>query len=110
MFVSKTLKELSITLCKELQRVCRFENFGIRPYECRRPQSQQMQSGHLGVALGVPCVICFGEDGVLKTLHCGFKAHLWLSCNGKTRDVSDDLHPLNEGLLTTVARSFLHLN
>ncbi|CAK9068266.1 unnamed protein product [Durusdinium trenchii] len=42
----------------------------------RRPQSQQMQSGHLGVALGVPCVICFGEDGVLKTLHCGFKAHL----------------------------------
>eukprot|EP00928_Gymnodinium_smaydae_P013316 TRINITY_DN14869_c0_g1_i1.p1 TRINITY_DN14869_c0_g1~~TRINITY_DN14869_c0_g1_i1.p1 ORF type:complete len:1167 (-),score=140.02 TRINITY_DN14869_c0_g1_i1:30-3509(-) len=33
------------------------------------------QTGNLGAALGVPCVICFGEDGVLKTLHCGYKAH-----------------------------------
>ena len=29
----------------------------------------------------VPCVICFGEDGVLKTLHCGFKAHVSLGYN-----------------------------
>ena len=35
------------------------------------------RSGNLGVALGVPCVICFGEEGVLKTLHCGFKAHMY---------------------------------
>jgi len=33
-------------------------------------------AGNLGAALGVPCVICFGEDGVLKTLHCGYKAHV----------------------------------
>lgn len=26
--------------------------------------------------MGVPCVICFGEDGVLKTLHCGYKVHI----------------------------------
>jgi len=34
------------------------------------------QSGNLGGAFGVPCAICFGEDGVLKTLHCGFKVHV----------------------------------
>ncbi|CAE8658836.1 unnamed protein product, partial [Polarella glacialis] len=34
------------------------------------------QSGNLGAALGVPCVICFGEELVLKTLHCGYKAHV----------------------------------
>jgi len=34
------------------------------------------QSGNLGVALGVPCVICFGEEGTLKTLHCSYKAHV----------------------------------
>jgi len=33
-------------------------------------------SGNLGAALGVPCVICYGEGGVLKTLHCGYKAHV----------------------------------
>ncbi|CAL1133800.1 unnamed protein product [Cladocopium goreaui] len=38
------------------------------------PGSRILQSGNLGAL--VPCVICFGEDGVLKTLHCGFKAHV----------------------------------
>jgi len=38
--------------------------------------SRVPQSGNLGAALGVPCVICFGEDNVLKTLHCGYKAHI----------------------------------
>lgn len=33
------------------------------------------QSGMLGAAFGVPCVICFGEQGALKTLHCDYKAH-----------------------------------
>eukprot|EP00929_Paragymnodinium_shiwhaense_P061746 TRINITY_DN30867_c0_g1_i1.p1 TRINITY_DN30867_c0_g1~~TRINITY_DN30867_c0_g1_i1.p1 ORF type:complete len:510 (+),score=87.86 TRINITY_DN30867_c0_g1_i1:1522-3051(+) len=32
-------------------------------------------TGHLGAALGVPCVICFKEDGLLKTLHCQYKVH-----------------------------------
>eukprot|EP00434_Breviolum_minutum_P021752 symbB.v1.2.019200.t1/scaffold1512.1/size114451/11 len=40
------------------------------------PPKRPPRSGNLGVALGVPCVICFGEEGVLKTLHCGFKAHV----------------------------------
>eukprot|EP00419_Tripos_fusus_P001219 CAMPEP_0172689738 /NCGR_PEP_ID=MMETSP1074-20121228/23362_1 /TAXON_ID=2916 /ORGANISM="Ceratium fusus, Strain PA161109" /LENGTH=1060 /DNA_ID=CAMNT_0013509587 /DNA_START=38 /DNA_END=3220 /DNA_ORIENTATION=+ len=31
---------------------------------------------NLGAALGVPCVICFGEEGVLKTLHCSYKVHV----------------------------------
>mmetsp|Transcript_77950 Transcript_77950/g.215493 ORF Transcript_77950/g.215493 Transcript_77950/m.215493 type:complete len:1080 (+) Transcript_77950:124-3363(+) len=35
-----------------------------------------LQSGNLGAALGVPCVICFGEDGILKTLHCNYKVHV----------------------------------
>jgi len=33
-------------------------------------------SRNLGAALGVPCVICFGEEGVLKTLHCNYKVHV----------------------------------
>lgn len=33
-------------------------------------------TGNIGAALGVPCVICFEEDDVLKTLHCGYKAHV----------------------------------
>lgn len=33
-------------------------------------------SGHLGAALGVPCVVCFGEEGHLKTLHCQYKCHV----------------------------------
>ena len=43
------------------------------------PGSRILQSGNLGAL--VPCVICFGEDGVLKTLHCGFKAHVSLGYN-----------------------------
>jgi hypothetical protein len=40
------------------------------------PQSAVLaQTGNLGGAFGVPCVICFGEDGVLKTLHCQYKVH-----------------------------------
>eukprot|EP00439_Symbiodinium_sp_Y106_P027094 s728_g3.t1 len=34
------------------------------------------QSGNVGAALGVPCLICYGEDNLLKTLHCGFKVHV----------------------------------
>lgn len=37
---------------------------------------QLPQAGHVGAAFGVPCVICFGEEGVLKTLQCGYKAHV----------------------------------
>jgi uncharacterized protein YfcZ (UPF0381/DUF406 family) len=40
------------------------------------PSSKHMpRTGNLGKACGRPCVICFGEDGVLKTLHCSFKVH-----------------------------------
>jgi len=45
---------------------------------CRVPPSarQVPASGRLGVALGVPCVVCFGEAGHLKTLHCQYKCHV----------------------------------
>mmetsp|Transcript_88522 Transcript_88522/g.166945 ORF Transcript_88522/g.166945 Transcript_88522/m.166945 type:complete len:1154 (+) Transcript_88522:43-3504(+) len=32
-------------------------------------------TGNLGASFGIPCALCFGEEGVLKTLHCGAKAH-----------------------------------
>jgi len=31
--------------------------------------------GTLHSSCGVPCCICYGEEGLLKTLHCGFKIH-----------------------------------
>lgn len=33
------------------------------------------KTGNLGASFGIPCVICFGDQGVLKTLHCCAKAH-----------------------------------
>lgn len=32
-------------------------------------------AGQLGASLGIPCVMCFGEEGALKTLHCQYKVH-----------------------------------
>eukprot|EP00929_Paragymnodinium_shiwhaense_P034523 TRINITY_DN18767_c1_g1_i1.p1 TRINITY_DN18767_c1_g1~~TRINITY_DN18767_c1_g1_i1.p1 ORF type:complete len:1308 (-),score=307.48 TRINITY_DN18767_c1_g1_i1:57-3980(-) len=37
---------------------------------------QSAAAGGVGAAQGVPCVLCFGEDGFLKTLHCGYKCHV----------------------------------
>jgi len=39
------------------------------------PSASLRRPGTLGRSFGVPCSICFGEDGMLKTLHCGFKVH-----------------------------------
>lgn len=50
----------------------------VLPGSCAIPPSTRrlLQTGNLGCALGIPCVICFGEEGKLKTLHCGYKAHV----------------------------------
>merc|ERR1740121_3397845 len=37
------------------------------------PQTRVTLTG--GGGGGAPCVICYGEDGALRTLHCGYRVH-----------------------------------